>query len=58
MPIITNEDKEKSILQIIQQVNLELARHFTGTAEQIFGDIVAEVQERNDLPSWRDIAPL
>jgi 2-phosphoglycerate kinase len=58
VPIITNEDKEKSILQIIQQVNLELARHFTGTAEQIFGDIVAKVQERSDLPSWRDIAPL
>ena len=58
VPIITNEDKDKSILQIIQQVNGELARHFTGTKEQIFGDVVGAVKERAELSSWREIVPL
>ncbi len=58
VPIITNEDKEKSILQIIQQVNTELARHFTGTAEQIFGDIVTKVNEGPGISSWRRMVPL
>lgn len=58
VPIITNEDKDKSILQIIQQVNVELARHFTGKAKQIFGGIASEVRERAKTSSWRDIVPL
>ena len=58
VPIIPNEDKEKSILQIIQQVNEELARHFTGTTEQIFGSVVGEVKDRAETSSWREIAPL
>ncbi len=32
VPIIPNGDKEKTVLQTIQQVNVELARHFTGDA--------------------------
>lgn len=58
VPIIPNGDKDKSILQIIQQVNVELARHFTGTTEQIFGDIVDRVKERAEISSWREIVPL
>ncbi len=58
VPIIPNEDKDKSILQIIQQVNVELARHFTGTTEQIFGAIVDRVKERAEISSWREIVPL
>ena len=58
VPIIPNEDKEKSILQIIQQVNVELARHFTGTTEQIFGAIAGEVKEQAETSSWREIVPL
>jgi len=58
VPIITNEDKDKSILQIIQQVNVELARHFTGTAEQIFGGVVSDMRERAEAYSWREIIPM
>ncbi len=58
VPIITNEDKDKSILQIIQQVNVELDRHFTGTKEQIFGDVVGAVKERAESSPWRAIVPL
>jgi len=56
--IIPNEDKDKSILQIIQQVNVELARHFTGAAEQIFSGVVDAVKERAETSSWREIVPL
>ena len=58
VPIITNEDKDKSIHQIIHQVNAELARHCTETPEQVFGDVVGEVRERLENASWREIAPL
>jgi len=57
VPIITNENKEKSVLQIIQHVNMELATHFKGTAGQIFGDIVADMEQQFGAPSWRDIVP-
>lgn len=58
VPIITNEDKDKSVFQIIQQVNGELARHFTGTAEQIFGSVVSDVRKRAETSSWREMVPL
>ena len=58
VPIITNEDKDKSIHQIIQQVNAELARHFTKTPEQVFGGIAGEIKPRLENSSWREIAPL
>jgi 2-phosphoglycerate kinase len=58
VPIITNEDKDKSIHQIIQQVNAELARHFTKTPEQVFSGIAGEIKPRLENSSWREIAPL
>ena len=58
VPIITNEDKDKSIHQIIHQINAELARHFTESPEQVFGDVVGELKERLEHSSWREIAPL
>jgi 2-phosphoglycerate kinase len=58
VPIINNEDKDKSILQVIQQVNVELARHFTGTTEQVFGSIVSDMRDWAEAPSWREIVPM
>jgi 2-phosphoglycerate kinase len=58
VPIIPNGDKDKTVLQTIQQVNVELARHFTGTPEQIFGGVVGELKEQAETSSWREIAPL
>jgi 2-phosphoglycerate kinase len=58
VPIIPNGDKEKTVLQTIQQVNVELARHFTGTPEQIFVSVAGELKEQAETSSWREIAPL
>jgi len=58
VPIITNADKAESAHQVIQQVNVELARHFTGTAEQVFGGVVSKIKERAETASWREIVPL
>ena len=57
VPIIPNGDKEKTVLQTIQQVNVELAGHFTGTPEQIFVGVVGELKEQAETSSWREITP-
>jgi 2-phosphoglycerate kinase len=58
VPIIPNGDKEKTVLQTIQQVNVELARHFTGTPEQIFAGVAGELIDQAKISSWREVAPL
>lgn len=58
VPIITTEDKETAILHIIQQVNSELARHFTGSAEQVFGPVVEELKQKTESTSWHEIVSL
>ncbi len=45
VPIITSEDKEKAILQITRQVNLELGKHFTGSAREVFGRVVERLEK-------------
>ena len=57
-PIIPNHDKEKAVNQLILQVNYELSRHFTGGPEDVFGEIVLQLQNRADLESWHQIVPL
>jgi 2-phosphoglycerate kinase len=57
--IITSENREKAIFQIIQQVNVELARHFTGSAREVFGPVVDTLQpEGSETPQWQEIVPL
>jgi len=58
VPIITAEDKDKALLQIVQHVNEEIARHFTGSPEKVFGTIVDELKQKTDLTSWYDLVPL
>ena len=58
VPIITAEDKEKALLQIIQQINLEVARHFTGSPEQVFGQVVENLKQNVDQDAWYDLIPL
>lgn len=57
VPIITNNDIEKAALQVILHVNQELARHFTGSPEQVFGLPQASGEE-NEQPSWQALIPL
>jgi len=58
VPIITNDDKEKAILQVIHQVNYELAKHFKGSPEMVFGEIVDEMNKSAEPSSWHEIVPV
>ena len=55
VPIIPNQDKEKTVLQIIHQVNFELSSHFKGSAQSVFGEVVDELNERAGSSRWDDI---
>ena len=58
VPIITNEDKDKTVHQVILQVNYELSRHFSGTPRDVFGEFVDEAAERSESEQWRDVVSL
>ena len=58
VPIITNHDQEYAAQQIIQQVNYELSRHFEGSPRDVFGEVVDQVQERDETSTWQDLVPL
>ena len=57
VPIITNHDREKAVWQIVQQVSFELARHFDGTPEDIFGPVVERCREQATELPWHDMVP-
>lgn len=54
VPIITAEDKRTAIQQIIQQVNLELARHYEGTPVDVFGEVAEDFKRGKNSTTWRD----
>jgi 2-phosphoglycerate kinase len=54
VPIITNHDKEKAIHQVILQVNYELSRQFSGTAEDVFGTLLDPVSNQTFDGAWQD----
>lgn len=56
-PIITNNDKDKAIHQLIQQVNYVLSGYFRGSPESVFGDTVRDLAELADTVKWQDIVP-
>jgi len=37
VPIISNGDKDSAVLQTVQTILLELANHFDGTPDTVFG---------------------
>jgi 2-phosphoglycerate kinase len=55
--IITNEDKEKAVLQVILHVVDELSRHFDGSPETVFGPVVEKVADQVDLVPWSRLVP-
>jgi len=57
VPIITNHDKEKAVMQIILQVGQELSRHFDGSPRDVFGSVVDTVQDRVDHEPWSQLVP-
>ena len=58
VPIITNDDRDKTVRQIIQQVNYELSRHFTGKPRDVYGPIVDQVAEESSSEDWYELVPM
>ena len=54
VPIITNDDREKTVQQVIQQVNYELSRHFSGTPRDVFGDAARRVEMETGQQAWHE----
>jgi len=57
VPIITNNEKEKTIHQCILQVVEVLARTFDGTPNSIFGAVVDELEEQAEQVPWNRLIP-
>ncbi|NCF61849.1 MAG: AAA family ATPase [Gammaproteobacteria bacterium] len=55
VPIITNHDKDKAVLQIILQVNFELSRHFTGSPLDVFGSVVGTGNDSFEKEPWQKL---
>ncbi len=55
--IITNDDKEKAVLQVILNVMEELSRHFDGSPDTIFGTIVDKLGDQVDRIQWSHLVP-
>ena len=55
VPIITNQDKDKSVMQVILHVNQELSKHFRSPPADVFGEEVHGWIERGGSCSWRDL---
>lgn len=58
VPIITNIEKDKAVLQIIQYINYELSHHFVGTPDTVFGEVVGSFRDMPADASWRKRVPL
>jgi 2-phosphoglycerate kinase len=56
--IITNNDKEKAVQQVILQINYELSRQFSVSPAEVFGDVAERVESSSGLGSWRDFVQL
>ncbi len=54
-PVIPNDDKESAIFQIIGAVNAELAKHFKGSAQDVFGDVVKQALRKIKHPDWKAV---
>jgi len=55
--IVTNDDLDKAVHQVIVHVNRELARHFEGSPEKIFGHLAAEAGVDLDDENWQRSVP-
>jgi hypothetical protein len=55
VPIITNQDKDKSVLQVILHVNQELSKHFKEPPDKVYGEEVRGWAEQAGSTSWRDL---
>jgi 2-phosphoglycerate kinase len=58
VPIITNNDREKAVQQVILYALQELAKHFDGSPEQIFGSVVDKTRIEAEKLPWYQVVPL
>lgn len=56
--IINNNDKDKAVLQVIQQVVDEIMKHFSGSPADVFGEVVGVIGVADEGLSWRNLVPL
>ena len=56
MPIITNQDREKTVQQVIMQVINEVSKRFDGAPHDVFGNVVQQVAEADAENSWFEAA--
>lgn len=54
-PVIPNDDKEGAIFQVIGVVNAELARHFKGSAQDVFGDVAKQALRKTKHQDWKAV---
>lgn len=52
VPIITNNDREKAVQQVILYALQELAKHFDSSPEQVFGSVVEKIREEAEQLPW------
>ena len=57
VPIITNTDKDKTIHQVVLQVNYELSRHFEGSPRDVFGEVVDRAGDVPENAEWFERVP-
>jgi len=57
VPIITNTDKDKTIHQVVLQVNYELSRHFEGSPRDVYGEVVDRAGDVPDDAEWFERVP-
>jgi len=55
--IINNDEKEKTVLQVILHVVEELSRHFEGSPGTIFGPVVDKLSDQADQVQWSRLVP-
>ncbi|MDX2428213.1 MAG: 2,3-bisphosphoglycerate-independent phosphoglycerate mutase [Xanthomonadales bacterium] len=58
VPIVTSEEKEKAILQITREVNVELGKQFTGSARDVFGTVVDSLTQAVETRPWHELFSL
>jgi len=56
VPIITNQDKDRAIMQIVLHVNQELSRHFEANPAHAFADAVPGMAGSAAGADWREFA--
>jgi 2-phosphoglycerate kinase len=56
VPIIRNDDKERAIQQVINTVNAELKRNFSGSPLQVFGTVVDDLSAQAER--WKEMIVL